>query len=791
MFQVQGTQWNIVLRSTVERPIRLLEDRWDLQPYSLYVTVDENSQPTKVVPPGKDNSVPQYEITIPRSKWNGDPLDGSGETGYIIDFEKVTMYKIEYSWYGAIGAKFYAYVPVGNGEARWVRLHTVIIENQMDRPVLQNPDFKFRYMVYNKSTANLQEPTYIYKYGASYYIDGGDEGTTTFSSVTSDDKPFFNRTPIIGIHAKNKLVNGTGLDDELEPYEGNINLKTGYPKTVSVYSSVPARIDVEEIKVSPDGFHGSKSVSLEAGQRFEKDMQISFIDNFGAMLANPNAGETFDLLDKHIKIIGDGLHNLYGTFDPADAELSPVYRRSNYELVLGNIKPRIRRSNGAVTDITEGTAFNVKGVSYRSWTGDAVPIETLKFKVHFLNPNAKDGRYGDKHFADFMLGFTPKEPAYATATEGDFLHFAGDRVYPTGQPEQDENYWDFETELFAEFTNRENLYEISTNAEAEESDLSGGLRFEQDERIRGRELPAGNLTGYYSALQGRLDVEEYEILGILEEAHPSGGTHRLVFAGSPPPIKSFDLFHRGQNGSFHATSDAFNTLTNAEFTTVPELTVFQAVPRWSVFIRGIGGEDLNFDVEANNIKIQCRELTIEDDYKLTADENNPRRIGPLKRVLEYPKAPLYLFVGMRSNAKINNIIVEQITADGSRTHVPQFVGTNASNGGEDPNANITIVNDPGVSATLPPSAFVSEDRLSPVGYDTAALNPIRDGKKIYSFYCGANKPEQFDLSNIFNFDRNYIGTGLYNNNAIYFRATTTDPNSPGGQIKLTITTREQ
>ena len=52
------------------------------------------------------------------------------------------MYKIEFSWYGAIGAKFYAYVPVGNGEARWVLMHTFVIENGLGKPVLNNPDFK-------------------------------------------------------------------------------------------------------------------------------------------------------------------------------------------------------------------------------------------------------------------------------------------------------------------------------------------------------------------------------------------------------------------------------------------------------------------------------------------------------------------------------------------------------------------------------------------------------------------------------------------------------------------------
>ena len=48
-----------------------------------------------------------------------------------LEFDKVTMYKIEFSWYGAVGALFLAYVPVGAGEARWVRVHHLRASNQL------------------------------------------------------------------------------------------------------------------------------------------------------------------------------------------------------------------------------------------------------------------------------------------------------------------------------------------------------------------------------------------------------------------------------------------------------------------------------------------------------------------------------------------------------------------------------------------------------------------------------------------------------------------------------------
>ena len=89
-----------------------------------------------------------YEYRVPRSRFSGDRLDDATDTLlysdavadkragspvrdentneiltdtsiWDLDLTKVTMYKVEFSWYGAVGALFLAYVPVSNGEARW------------------------------------------------------------------------------------------------------------------------------------------------------------------------------------------------------------------------------------------------------------------------------------------------------------------------------------------------------------------------------------------------------------------------------------------------------------------------------------------------------------------------------------------------------------------------------------------------------------------------------------------------------------------------------------------------
>lgn len=179
----------------------------------------------------RDNVDPQYysvyEFRVPRSRFSGDSLDGesrsavysdnvldkrSGEL-YVedgtaleqqslwdFDFSKVTMLKIEFSWYGAVGALFLAYVPVGNGEARWVRVHHLRCSNQLKISSLGNATLPITYLVYGGGSETRMGPpnadrlpsdysSYsenLVKYGASYYIDGGDRGTVRLYNHSSE-----------------------------------------------------------------------------------------------------------------------------------------------------------------------------------------------------------------------------------------------------------------------------------------------------------------------------------------------------------------------------------------------------------------------------------------------------------------------------------------------------------------------------------------------------------------------------------------------------------------------------
>ena len=200
----------------------------------------------------------QYETIIEQKNMNGDPLNGEGKSGYILNPDTVTMYKIEFGWYGAIGARFYAYIPEENGECRWVIVHTLVIENQLGQPCLGDPFFYFRYRLNVSDSSTIRVDQYLYKFGASYYIDGYDKGTLYSSYAKSKQrslvdpqfsvsKTYLNAidwTVLMGIKPKQYLYNRFGS----EIY----NKKEIFPKSFSIFSQEDCEIKIIRQKACPE-----------------------------------------------------------------------------------------------------------------------------------------------------------------------------------------------------------------------------------------------------------------------------------------------------------------------------------------------------------------------------------------------------------------------------------------------------------------------------------------------------------------------------------------------------------
>ena len=204
-----------------------------------------------------------YEYRVPRSRFSGDRLDGvtdkllysdsvpgarpgqsvtNTSTGakeedvsiWDLEFDKVTMYKIEFSWYGAVGALFLAYVPVGAGEARWVRVHHLRASNQLKVASLGNATLPITYMCYGGGNQDrfgyLNERRIapddltsasqnIVKYGASYYIDGGDRGTVKlFSHATPSNIDVYGSKRRFVVGSGTTQMTLTNSTDTTAPY---------------------------------------------------------------------------------------------------------------------------------------------------------------------------------------------------------------------------------------------------------------------------------------------------------------------------------------------------------------------------------------------------------------------------------------------------------------------------------------------------------------------------------------------------------------------------------------------
>jgi hypothetical protein len=184
-----------------------------------------------------------------------------------VDFTKVTMFKVEYSWYGAVGGHFLAYVPDATtaGEARWVRLHHIRASNQLTSPSLANPTLPISYLVQKATSGNDNS---LYKYGASYYIDGGDKGTIVARSQSNsaDRAVTTSGTMLLGLRTKSTI---NSVRNRMQVYPTRLGVGTDGRATVrlvknpTVVSGTPSFTSADTL--SPIEYSTSSGVTTITG----------------------------------------------------------------------------------------------------------------------------------------------------------------------------------------------------------------------------------------------------------------------------------------------------------------------------------------------------------------------------------------------------------------------------------------------------------------------------------------------------------------------------------------------
>lgn len=168
---------------------------------------------------------------------NGNRLDGSLDgavdvngnltsTGHKLSLfdsalpqSNLTMYRIRYSWYGASGADFWAYVPLNKtpkpGIPRWVRLHSIPIGDNLSFPSLKSPDKPLTFRIYRRAdkigSGSLPSPNaFISTFGTSFSIDAGDPSPMDIFSANSITTPLTTSdiTPLLAINIKPFIRSG-------------------------------------------------------------------------------------------------------------------------------------------------------------------------------------------------------------------------------------------------------------------------------------------------------------------------------------------------------------------------------------------------------------------------------------------------------------------------------------------------------------------------------------------------------------------------------------------------------
>ena len=774
VFQVRGSKFSIVRRSTVplsEASLAKMGKVLDDQ------AIEESPNPLER--PGNPDDITGdsdeffnlYTVSWTQDEFNGDGLNGAGASGYTLSFNEVTMYKIEFSWYGAIGAKFYAYIPIGNGEARWVLLHTILIENMLEFPSLKNPFMKFRYSINCGDQTSLRNPVYVYKYGASYYIDGDDEGTYTFNNYAGQDqKPItsFYSTPVMGFFAKDQIKNLDGI--------GTDSQKNFYFDRMNITASENTKVDILQCEGCQRGFGHFYAPSLKNGIRAQEER---FRINAAGSLEYVEEGKFFTPADNGKHVLGDGVYCSYIYIPPED-------------LLLNSLDSvRLLRRNGSYTDSTntpllEGTGYEagdivqtqqgVQGILNYTFTGritgydDIVasiqPTTKDNFTIHYLNNNETHSIGGRDltHYKSFRLGCTRKVPQVTNVNGEDVLLFDGEPL-------------DFDNELWADWVPFEPGKSIE-GYESNETDPRYGGIMRQDARLG---KPAGEDTGFCSELNFTMKtVPAVDVEYVTELITDSGTiTGNLIVFREDPELSDVT---GGEVGIW----DGVRYIGSGIYFTSPIFLVTSADGSDVWYAEIDSPIDLSTSVKEGVTVIAFKILDMFGRFV--------RKF----KAFGFGDKQFYIWVAMEDEAEVMNICVEEFDQTTTNSFIPNWIKSDDCNITV---SNVSIEQDffdgqgrlqmGGASSTnLAGAQFVDYNRLDSVKVDANLSQPLRPSFVKTSFFVGAGQTEIIDMDYLFGIDRFKLTSGTFNNQSVYLSATTTDPES-SGTISVNVNGKEQ
>lgn len=780
VFQVSGAKFNIVRRSTTPLSRESLALMGKLPEDQ---TIEPSPNPAERPGNAEDNGIADaeefsllYETVWNQDEFNGDGLNGNQEkSGYTLSFNEVTMYKIEFSWYGAIGAKFYAYIPVGNGDARWVLLHTILIENMLEFPSLKNPYMKFRYSLRTEDNSTLREPIFVYKYGASYYIDGDDEGTYVYNNYSSkDNKPItsFNSVPVMGFQPKDEILNSDGI--------GIPSQKNFYFDRISVNSTVNSRVDILQCEGCQNGFGHYYAPGLVNGER---GIQGRFRINASGNLEYVD-GTQFTQDDNGKHIIADGVYCSYIDIPENQQNLQSLpqvgIKRRNGAYNTGggyntDLNDTVTGTNSYQPGSLIETANEFRGAlnyefdgvltGYDDIVASVTPVTKSTFFVQFLNPESKRNITREfSHYNQFRIGVTDKIPTVENVNGEDVLLFDGEPL-------------DMDKEIFGQWVPYVPIKNLD-GYESAEGNIRFGDSFIQDPRI---DQPPGERSGYCSELKGKLEI--IPIIGVefVTELNTTEGiiTGNILRFDLQPEVIDVDGAEVGiWDGVRFVGSDVRFTTDIIEYSDPGGGNGFYAKIDQVLDLTQSVTDDGRQQIATKSLRLTGRWI---DRYK----------------AFSFDTQSFYVWIAMQDLAEINNISIYEFDQLTSNSFIPNWLK------GQDCNIVVQNVNAVeffdldgqfnmgGASSTnLSAAAFDEKNRLDSIKVDTTLTQPLRPGQLKSSIFVGENQTEIIDMEYLFSLDKLKLTTGTFNRGSMYLSAIAIEQGT-SGSININVNGKEQ
>ena len=745
VFRVDAGQFSIVRRSTVPLELSVLERNG--------LTNEDQRNISSGDPfDGRD----YWTINIPRDKFNGDPLNSNGPSGYLLQPQNVTMYKIEFGWYGAIGVRFYAYIPTSNGDARWVVVHTIVIENSLGSPCLEDSYFRFKYSLSISDTGDVRTPQYLYKYGASYYIDGGDEGTSTINSIRSKDKTTtpFEYKSLIGLSAKDVLYNSVGV--------GIKNRKLLIPTELNVSADSLNEVKIVTCAACPGFGHVYTPgvASTESGRNIE----IEFIDASTISAINDSY---FTVDDIGAKLIAPSIYNAYignlsgpigGTNSFTTASIEGLTGISNFTLGSRDIggKLVLDRVTGVSTTVPVGIGstypYPVRLSQYSSYVASDFPLNGSEIEILFANPITRDSY---AHFSDFLIGVTDKKPQ--TFGFDELEGFIINGQVSTRLSDSDV--------LYGEHTHSYAAID-EDGIETGESYAPTQYKMGLDYRIPYLSNPGGGVCSKLTVktlapLEVR-GVNEFDYRpGSIDQTPDPQGRRWIQIPGSFPAVD----YNGGEVVILEDPDDIRSTVTTgARYVGITSSytaggNLFSYIQISQTLGQSVGE---NFTIAIKPVQITGNRINA-------------------SKLFNYNPFPLFFVVKMRDNASVNNIVIKETIGDYQRTVSPRLYALNAQITDADGNADLN---------GSPPTNFIEEKRTSSALVDLQNEQKLRPYTVRDTFYVGGSETQRVSLKKTFGQDRNVITPDNNNLEAVFVIAKKIDTGGTG-TIQATLNFKEQ